>query len=98
MIAKALGAVGITAARVSKLRGKNCAKSPKITTPCVHRFAELRCVECPTCNGKVSVKVFGCEVHGECTIGKKLDGIKCCAACADYSPQPPPDQLDQPQE
>jgi hypothetical protein len=32
----------------------------------------------------VQVKVFACQIHGECAIGKQLAGIKCCAACEDY--------------
>jgi hypothetical protein len=32
------------------------------------------------------IKVFACSIHGECTIGKQLDGVKCCATCGDYEP------------
>ena len=58
--------------------------------PCIHLFpVVLRLVECPTCNGSVNLKVFACEKHGECTIGKKLDGLACCATCGDYEASQP---------
>lgn len=43
---------------------------------------------CPSCDGKrVELKVFGCAVHGECTMGKKADGVAgCCRGCPDYLP------------
>lgn len=53
---------------------------------CAHRGAETRKVECPTCGGGVSLKVFACALHGECTIAKQVDGLACCATCPDYEP------------
>ena len=60
---------------------RNC---PAVASGCLHLGAELRRVECPTCSGRVQVKVFGCELHGECTIEKTIDGVACCAGCGDY--------------
>lgn len=67
---------------------KNCAKAPKLTTPCLHLGPELRRQECSTCQGKTEIKIFGCQVHGDCTIGKQIEALKCCAACPDYAPSP----------
>ena len=50
---------------------------------CIHRSDELRRELCSTCRGRVDVKVFACDIHGECTIGKKLPGITCCSECTD---------------
>jgi hypothetical protein len=64
---------------------KNCAKSPQITTSCIHLGSELRRVDCQDCQGTVRLKVFACAIHGQCTLRKRLDGVKCCAACGDYA-------------
>lgn len=41
-------------------------------------------VGCKTCSGTVRLKVFGCSVHGTCTIGKKVAGVAgCCRGCSD---------------
>lgn len=43
-------------------------------------------VECPTCNGKVHLKLFACAVHGQCTTGKRVAGVACCdARCGEYA-------------
>jgi hypothetical protein len=57
---------------------------------CQHRGAELRLQVCETCSGPTRIKVFFCKVHTECTIGKKLPGLACCAAgcCKDWEPAP----------
>ena len=49
-------------------------------------------VECPTCAGRVQIKVLGCAVHGRCTVSRSLDGIACCAACPEYQPADEPCQ------
>lgn len=52
---------------------------------------------CKSCGGSlrnIELKVYGCKVHGKCTLGKKVDGVECCAGCNEYSdhePDPPPD-------
>lgn len=61
------------------------AACPKAAT-CVYRGDVLRQQECPTCCGNVRIKVLACEVHGECTLAKALDGVACCRGCRDYSP------------
>ena len=39
-------------------------------------------VECSTCGGRVSLKVFDCAVYGKCTLGKKAKEITgCCNGC-----------------
>lgn len=56
---------------------------------CSHRGAEIRQQECETCSGHQRIKVFACPLRGECTIGKKLPVIVCCAViadCGDFSP------------
>lgn len=35
-------------------------------------------VSCPTCRGRVELKLFGCEVYGKCTMVKPVQGIACC--------------------
>lgn len=40
-------------------------------------------IECKTCNGKVSLKVFACEVHGKCTPAKIVKDVACCNGCKD---------------
>lgn len=50
--------------------------------PCTHRGEELREEECPSCGGQVSVKVFSCTVHDECTIKTPM-GPKVCITCPD---------------
>lgn len=54
--------------------------------PCVHRGEPTgQKVECPTCNGRVELKVFTCEIHESCTIKKKVDGHACCEGCPQKS-------------
>lgn len=57
------------------------------STPCLHRCQELRTVRCTSCRGEVHVKVFACNLHRECTIGRQVRGpVACCATCLDYRP------------
>ena len=46
---------------------------------------QLRLVECDSCAGKTKLKVFACALLGECTIGKQVEGVACCATCPHYS-------------
>lgn len=67
---------------------RNCIGEPRIH-PCKHLGEFKRKQECLTCQGNVQVKVFSCAIHGECTLGKVLPGIKCCSlggtdACTEY--------------
>lgn len=69
---------------------RNCPKKKQPPGPCAHLGAEVRQQECDSCAGKTQIKVFACAVHGECTLGKKLDGLACCAGCKDYQPKETP--------
>jgi hypothetical protein len=53
--------------------------------PCGHLgppTGELR--ECPTCLGRVRLKVLACAVYGGCLPSLKVEGLGCCAGCPDY--------------
>lgn len=50
---------------------------------CIHRGEETGREQCRSCSGTVMVKKFGCDLHGECTIGKVIEGIRCCNVCPD---------------
>ena len=55
--------------------------------PCIHRGGEMRRVGCQTCNGGgVQIKVLSCQIHGECTIATRLDGVACCEGCTSAFP------------
>ncbi len=41
-------------------------------------------VICQPCGGRVELKIFDCELHGSCTIGKEVEGQACCATCNDW--------------
>lgn len=45
----------------------------------------IRSVQCETCSGKVFLKVYSCEIYGECTISRRVSEIKgCCQSCSSY--------------
>jgi len=50
---------------------------------CVHRGESTRVVECKACRGSVKLKVFACDVHGECTLKKNV-GLHVCLGCDDW--------------
>lgn len=52
--------------------------------PCIHLGNERRRVDCESCSGRVKVKVFACDIHGECVIKKHVNGLRSCRGCADY--------------
>jgi hypothetical protein len=54
--------------------------------PCRHLGAvtEER-VLCPSCRGKVELKLHACNVHGRCTLVKGVGGTACCTDCPDYA-------------
>jgi hypothetical protein len=58
---------------------------------CVHLGEPTgRTVGCETCTGNISLKVLACAVHGECTVGKRVDGVACCSdrkagRCPDFA-------------
>jgi hypothetical protein len=53
---------------------------------CQHLGEVSRLQECPTCTGKVQVKIFTCAVYDECSLAKPLPGIQTCANCPRYKP------------
>lgn len=73
-------------ARTALLRGKPALKIvPRLPDACANLKAPTgESVECGSCQGRVSLKLFECQVHGTCTIGKKVDGRACCKGCPDY--------------
>lgn len=53
---------------------------------CVHFVAEeLRRAPCHKCLGHVDLKVYVCNVHGECTLARSVNGVACCRTCPDYA-------------
>lgn len=56
--------------------------------PCLHLGdATGETVECPSCNGRVQLKLFACTPHGQCTMARisaDLPGVRNCHRCADY--------------
>lgn len=57
--------------------------------PCAHRGAPTgETVLCPTCRGRVALKVFACAVHGTCLTAKKVPGRWCCKRCPDRTAEP----------
>lgn len=59
-----------------------CNEKPTVLD-CQHRGEELRREQCPSCAGFVQVKVFGCAIHGECTVSKQINSIRNCSYCPD---------------
>jgi hypothetical protein len=59
---------------------------PKAVAPvCLHRGETVRTAACPTCRGQVEIKVFKCELHSQCTVGKRIADTACCSRCPDYA-------------
>jgi hypothetical protein len=54
---------------------------------CRHLGEAIRQEECPTCTGRVRLKVFACALHDACTTHKALTNVACCADCLDYQPK-----------
>lgn len=61
--------------------------SNQSTVHCGHRGVQLETRECVSCVGKVELKVFGCERHGRCVLGKSTDGLQSCDGCPDRQPK-----------
>jgi len=62
-------------------------RSEKPRIDCLHRHEATGARECESCAGRVKIKTFRCDLHGECTLAKQLDGLACCAACKDFTAQ-----------
>lgn len=54
------------------------------STPCHHRGPAVSTRPCDSCRGHVQIKIYACDLHGQCTIATPLDGAACCDACPDY--------------
>lgn len=66
-----------------RLVGGRIRQSPAID--CVYRGKQIGFAHCPSCRGSVRLKVFECDVHGACTVGRSVPGIRCCSECDDYA-------------
>lgn len=53
---------------------------------CRHLGEQAGEVQCGKCGNGVRLKMYACAVHGKCTLGKKLDGVMCCATCPQWEP------------
>jgi FkbM family methyltransferase len=51
---------------------------------CVHRGEETGRQACPTCAGHVEIKLYACDLFGQCTLARALPGIACCTSCEEY--------------
>jgi hypothetical protein len=69
---------------VIKCGGGRKVVSSQAKSPCRHLGEQRRLQECDSCKGPVQIKVLECAIHGECTIGKKLESIACCGTCDNY--------------
>lgn len=56
---------------------------------CAHLGEQIRLIECDSCTGRVSLKVFRCPIRGEVTLAQRLRGIDAvCDECLQWSPAP----------
>lgn len=77
-------------ARVAALRaGRAVAPAVRHGVPnaCDHLLPQTGETEaCGSCRGRVTLRVFGCDIHEDgCTIAREVPGRKCCATCPDHS-------------
>ena len=74
-----------------ELCGAATAQTPRPAL-CQHLGKERRQVVCPTCQGSVRLKVYGCELFQECVLGLSVENLTSCVICPDYVPlkEPPP--------
>ena len=57
---------------------------PTHVGPCIHLGTLTgKTVECPTCGGRVRLKVFSCAVHGECVLERGQTALPSCRTCPD---------------
>jgi hypothetical protein len=65
--------------------GMRLAPPPARVGKCVHLGpATGETVACPSCRGRVELKLFACAVHGRATLARRVMGAACCAGCPDY--------------
>jgi hypothetical protein len=60
-------------------------EAPPQREPCAHLGEEVRREQCEGCHGQVQLKVFACDVRGECTIQRPLAGVACCGGCMEWT-------------
>src|ERR1700722_14857585 len=65
-VAEAFGAPPALDLDVSRVNGRTLPMAIRAPQTCRHSGALTRRTQCPSCNGRVEVKVFGCAKHGEC--------------------------------
>lgn len=59
---------------------------PRGSSPCSFRTGVTgTVVDCPSCSGTVRLKVFGCSMHGSCTLEQRHAEYECCADCPDHT-------------
>jgi len=61
--------------------------------PCILRGLPSRTDKCrlATCLGGSTVQVYGCDLHGECTVNQHgIPGVKVCKKCDGRTPEGPP--------
>jgi hypothetical protein len=57
--------------------------------PCRHLGAPTgETAACPSCRGRVGLKLFACATHGRCTRGTAAPGVACCEGCPDREAGP----------
>ncbi len=64
--------------------GTSIGEKPSKMKYCLHLgpfTGERR--KCPPCEGNVQLSIYSCGLHELCTLGKPLDGVKCCKTCTD---------------
>jgi len=52
---------------------------------CRHLGSEVRQQQCQSCSGNVRMRVFACDLHGECQPTPRLPGVRACNACSDFA-------------
>ena len=70
-------------------KGSQPSKAPaeRKDLACVHRGKGTRTVEAAACCGsKQTLYVWSCSLHGECTKGRAIEGVKSCKTCRDIKP------------
>lgn len=77
---------GVYRVSITRKYSEPCGKAVDYNT-CLHRGDVARIELCKACGGNVRIKIFACEIHGECTLRTMLPGVKCCEAppCLDYN-------------
>ena len=52
---------------------------PVINLPCIYKGPQTgEKIGCQSCKGNVQLTLFACQIHGTCTLGKRVSGHGCC--------------------